>query len=98
MLYPPIIQKILVVAFICFSNIFMAQQACRAQTIREPHSILLLIDVSGSMAGTKIDSVKSAAKQIIHMLLPCNTEFSILGLFGSKKTIRFLFKWTFRPT
>ena len=54
----------------------------KAQTPSDSHSILFLIDVSGSMKGAKIDSVKSAAKRIINILLPCNTEFSIMGYSG----------------
>lgn len=50
------------------------------------HSILFLIDVSGSMAGAKIDSVKSATKQIVRMLLACNTEFSVMAYSGKKET------------
>jgi uncharacterized protein YegL len=57
---------------------------CQVPNTDNPHSILLLIDVSGSMVGAKIDSVKSAAKQIIKMLLPCNTEFAIMGFSGKK--------------
>jgi uncharacterized protein YegL len=58
---------------------------CQAQDAAPRHSVLLLIDVSGSMSGVKIDSVKSAAKQIIKMLVPCNTEFSIMGFSGKKE-------------
>jgi uncharacterized protein YegL len=47
-------------------------------------SIMLIIDSSGSMQGVKMDSVKTAAKRIIKMLLPCNTEFAILGFTGDK--------------
>jgi hypothetical protein len=36
------------------------------------------------MMGVKMDSVKSSAKQIINMLLPCNTEFAIMGFTGDK--------------
>jgi uncharacterized protein with von Willebrand factor type A (vWA) domain len=62
---------------------------------RDIQSILCLVDVSGSMKGAKIDSVKSAAKKIINMLLPCNTEFSILGYSGkSDKPIRYYKNFT----
>ncbi|HEX2935568.1 MAG TPA: vWA domain-containing protein [Bacteroidales bacterium] len=56
----------------------------KAQTNQTSRSILLLIDASGSMQGLKMDSVKSAAKQIITMMLPCNTEFAIMGFTGDK--------------
>lgn len=49
------------------------------------HSVLFLIDVSGSMTGAKIDSVKSATKQIVRMLVPCNTEFSVMAYSGKKE-------------
>ena len=49
------------------------------------HSILFLIDISGSMTGAKIDSVKSATKQIVRMLLACNTEFSVMAYSGKKE-------------
>jgi uncharacterized protein YegL len=55
---------------------------CTAQNPKNQKSVLLIIDVSGSMMGEKMDSVKSAAKQIITMLLPCNTEFAIMGFNG----------------
>jgi uncharacterized protein YegL len=54
----------------------------KSQTNQSSRSILLLIDSSGSMMGLKMDSVKSAAKQIITMMLPCNTEFAIMGFTG----------------
>jgi len=47
------------------------------------------------MRGPKIDSVKSATKRIINMLLPCNTEFSILGYSGkSDKPIKYYKNFT----
>ncbi len=49
------------------------------------HSVLFLIDISGSMKGAKIDSVKSATKRIVRMLLPCNTEFSVMAYSGKKE-------------
>jgi len=55
-----------------------------AQKVENSGSVLLLIDCSGSMMGARMDSVKSAAKQIIGMLLPCNTEFAVMGFTGDK--------------
>ncbi len=69
-----------IITFVFFTAAFPSP--CKATEVKEVHSILLLIDVSGSMAGAKIDSVKSAAKFIIDMLLPCNTEFSVMGYSG----------------
>lgn len=63
--------------------LFVAIQG-NAQMQQSSRSILLLIDASGSMQGLKMDSVKSAAKQIITMMLPCNTEFAIMGFTGDK--------------
>jgi uncharacterized protein YegL len=64
---------------------YLCSVKCRAQDSDNFHSVLLLIDVSGSMNGIKMDSVKSAAKQIVKMLLPCNTEFSVMGFSGKKE-------------
>ena len=69
---------------ICLFVSITLPNRCKAQGSKDIHSILLLIDVSGSMEGAKIDSVKSAAKSIIKMLLPCNTEFSIMGYSGTE--------------
>lgn len=75
--------------------IFLCSGHGNAQSAAKDHSVLLLIDISGSMTGTKIDSVKSAAKQIIRMLLPCNTEFSVMGFSGTKeKPVPFLLDFT----
>jgi Mg-chelatase subunit ChlD len=70
-----------------------------AQENTSQRSILLLIDASGSMMGAKMDSVKSAAKQIIKMLLPCNTEFAIMGFTGKKEDpIPYRLDFTTNPT
>lgn len=70
---------------ICFVAVHIFSSSFKAQGSGDLQSVLLLIDVSGSMTGAKIDSVKSATKRIIEMLLPCNTEFSILGYSGKKE-------------
>jgi uncharacterized protein YegL len=77
--------KFLVLVIISLQTIFYFPKDCKAQNADNFHSVLLLIDASGSMNGVKMDSVKSAAKQIISMLLPCNTEFAVMGFTGDKK-------------
>jgi uncharacterized protein YegL len=47
-------------------------------------SILFLIDISGSMKGPKIDSVKNATKRIVEMISPCGAEISVMGFCGEK--------------
>ena len=73
----------LLIYFIALLSSLTFSTQCEAKETKDLHSILLLIDVSGSMEGAKIDSVKSAAKSIIKMLLPCNTEFAVMGYSGS---------------
>jgi uncharacterized protein YegL len=68
--------------FILLAILFFNIQTVKGQDQERVRSVLLLIDVSGSMIGPKIDSVKSATKKIIHMLLPCQTEFSVMGFSG----------------
>ena len=72
---------ILFITVVLFVN-FKFSNECKAESTKDIKSILFLIDVSGSMKGAKIDSVKSAAKRIITMLLPCNTEFAVMGYSG----------------
>jgi len=68
---------------------------CKAQVSEGLQSVLCLVDISGSMKGQKIDSVKSATKKIINMLLPCNTEFSIMAYSGkSDKPIKYYKNFT----
>ncbi|HEY9124075.1 MAG TPA: vWA domain-containing protein [Bacteroidales bacterium] len=55
-----------------------------ARSIEEKQSILFLIDISGSMKGPKIDSVKSATKRIVEMISPCGAEISVMGFCGEK--------------
>ena len=75
---------LLLICFVFFATAIVFPNKCMAKELKDIHSILLLIDVSGSMEGAKIDSVKSAAKSIINMLLPCNAEFSIMGYSGTE--------------
>jgi uncharacterized protein YegL len=70
---------LLLFIFFCFGKNILAEDPGDRQ------SILCLIDVSGSMKGQKLDSVKSAAKQIVGMLLSCNVEFSIIGYAGKSE-------------
>ncbi len=85
-----------IILFFAYSSAFLVFNAnCNSQSTGELQSILCLIDVSGSMKGPKIDSVKSATKKIINMLLPCNTEFSILGYSGkSDEPIKYFKNFT----
>jgi Mg-chelatase subunit ChlD len=69
---------------ICELTFMSSTLKCATTETKDMSSILLLIDVSGSMKGAKIDSVKSAAKSIINMLLPCNVEFSVMGYSGNE--------------
>jgi uncharacterized protein YegL len=71
-----ILISLLIITSIITANI-------KARESSQIQSILLLIDVSGSMEGAKIDSVKNAAKSIIKMLLPCKAEFSVMGYSGA---------------
>ena len=80
---------------LCFFIFQVFNINSNAQRAEGLQSILCLVDVSGSMRGPKIDSVKSATKRIINMLLPCNTEFSILGYSGkSDKPIKYYKNFT----
>jgi uncharacterized protein YegL len=74
--------KTYLLLLILFNISLFFQNTCKAETPNDTHSILFLIDISGSMKGAKIDSVKSATKRIISMLLPCNTEFAVMGYSG----------------
>lgn len=46
-------------------------------------SILFLIDVSGSMSGSKLESAKASAKNTIRKALNHNTEIAVLSFEGS---------------
>jgi uncharacterized protein YegL len=50
---------------------------------KESYSIILLIDVSGSMSGEKINAAKEGAQKIISMYSKYDTEYSVLTYSGS---------------
>lgn len=83
-LYTKYCKKQVPLYIICFLVVLISSMNCKASYIENIQSVLFLIDVSGSMNGVKIDSVKSATKQIIKMLLPCNIEISAMGYSGKK--------------
>jgi uncharacterized protein YegL len=80
--HPILNKKSYIIYLFCFLIGLAPSGISKAQRPNQLHSILFLLDVSGSMKGTKIDSVKSATKKIIQMLLPCNTEFAIMAYSG----------------
>jgi uncharacterized protein YegL len=87
--------KKIILFSIYFLSFLVFNVNCNAQKAEGLQSVLCLVDVSGSMKGQKIDSVKSATKKIINMLLPCNTEISILAYSGkSDKPIKFYKNFT----
>lgn len=82
---PPFIKKSIIVFIIFLMSHQTFSMIGNTKRLENLHSVLFLIDVSGSMKGAKIDSVKSATKRIVRMLLACNTEFSVMAYSGKKE-------------
>ena len=82
----PFIKKSIIVFVVFLMSHQSFSMMENTQMSENLHSVLFLIDISGSMKGAKIDSVKSATKRIVRMLLPCNTEFSVMAYSGKKES------------
>jgi len=70
--------KILMAAAFLFAMLLDAQ----AQDKKKLISLLLLVDVSGSMEGQKIETAKQSAKDMVDLYSRYNTEIAILAYDG----------------
>ncbi|HXK80941.1 MAG TPA: VWA domain-containing protein [Bacteroidales bacterium] len=71
---------IIVILLITFSKFRSYSQVFTEQ---ESYSIILLIDVSGSMAGDKIKAAQKGGEEILSMYSKYDTEYSIITYSGS---------------